>query len=161
MKYLAVTLIVCMTTLVFAQHEHPAAQTIDGAEHPELIPESVAQRLVLLNIGISDPTKATEQELQRQQAVIEQIRLSDNDAVSLLQIANQFVSEFHARVEKHNTEARAGNEPDISKLVRDRDILVASTMDHLKSALSKPAYAKFVEYIRNERTRMKTTEVGK
>jgi hypothetical protein len=79
--------------------------TIDGAKNPELIPDQLAYKMMLMALSV--PPNATDQQKRRQQARLERIHLSADDAKALLGLAAQFregkssidtqVSEIHKR----------------------------------------------------------------
>jgi hypothetical protein len=140
--------------LTLAQHEHSDVE-ITGAA----VPDPIAQRLILLNLGIHYPSKATKNDLQRQHVFIQAIGLNAPDSEELRKIADQFASTFQARADQHNADVQAGIAPNVSKLVADRDTLVRAAMTQVSNALSVEGYARFMAFVRAEKDRMKTTEV--
>jgi len=68
--------------------------TIDGAKNPELIPDEVALRMIVL--AVAEPTNATEEQKERARAKIASIGLSDEDAAAFLALLAQFQDEVDA-----------------------------------------------------------------
>jgi tRNA-binding EMAP/Myf-like protein len=68
--------------------------TIDGAKNPEMIPDDVALRMIVL--AVAEPTNASEEQKQRARAKIASIGLSDEDAAAFLALLAQFQDEVDA-----------------------------------------------------------------
>jgi hypothetical protein len=68
--------------------------TIDGAKNPEMIPDGVALRMIVL--AVAEPTNAPEEQKERARAKIASIGLSDEDAAAYLALLAQFQDEVDA-----------------------------------------------------------------
>jgi hypothetical protein len=68
--------------------------TIDGAKNPELIPDGVALRMIVL--AVAESTNAPEEQKERARAKIASIGLSDEDAAAFLALLAQFQDEVDA-----------------------------------------------------------------
>lgn len=79
--------------------------TIDGAKNPELVPDQLAYKMMLMTLSL--PPNATDRQKKRQQARLARIRLSPEDGNAVLGLAAQFrkgrasilaqVSQIHKR----------------------------------------------------------------
>jgi hypothetical protein len=65
--------------------------TIDGAKNPELIPDEVALRMIVL--AVAEPPDATEEQKARAQAKLNPIGLSEEDTIALLALLGEFHSQ--------------------------------------------------------------------
>ncbi len=89
-----------------AQTEEPAAQeqpgapnpdppgTIDGAKNPELIPDEVAYRMIVL--AVAEPADATDEQEERARAKLNAIGFSDDDAAAFLTLLAEFQTQAKA-----------------------------------------------------------------
>jgi len=68
--------------------------TIDGAKHPELIPDEVAYRLIFL--AVAEPEGAPAERTALARAKIAPARLSEDDAVAFLSLLTAFRKQFDA-----------------------------------------------------------------
>src|SRR5215471_18201282 len=71
----------CSSPPAHAQSVYPPG-TIDGADHPELIPDEVAYKMLFLSL--MEPENPTEAQRARQEAKLRMIVLSENDQASFL-----------------------------------------------------------------------------
>lgn len=150
------------THLVEAQEAVPAhhlasSAIIDGAEHPELIPDLTACRLYLA--AVSEPPDPTVEQRNRQNARLRKIGLDAVDLRTLMTILADFYSGYHGMIDKYNEDAMAAWErlqrTDKAPLLLQRDDLVRSTRDNLKRALSSDGWARFEAYIQGEKSHMR------
>ncbi len=120
-------------------HQHGAASPlIDGAVHPELIPDSLAYRLYL--VAVSTQQNPTDAERKGQQAHLMKTGLQSSDRDNLFGVLSDFRTQYDELVRQYNESAKAAlarNEmADIHSLLRSLDALVQSTRDMLKLRLT-------------------------
>ena len=144
-------------------HQHASASPmIDGAVHPELIPDSAAYRLYFLSISTS--LNANDAERNRQRARISLVGVNDDDAQALAVVMNDFRMRYEAFVAQYNQAAEAAathNEaPDIGGLLRQLDELVRTTRSALKARLSAQGLTQFDAFVQSEKQHMKVPAEG-
>lgn len=147
-------------TLPVAHSHTGVSGLIDGAQHPELIPDQVAYRLYF--VVVSEMPNATQQERLRQAAHLKSIGVTkDEDLQSLIQVLTDFKVRYTQLVTAYNQVAeaadRAGSSPDFGTFLRNRDDLVQSTRDRLTSTLSAEALALLDARVQSEKTHMKVS----
>lgn len=122
-----------------------------------MIPDITAYRLIL--ISLSKPPSPTIEETQHQNAQLLKIGLSESDHKEVVSILANFNSEYRNLIQSYNEEATAANargeRADINYLRLERDQLVQSTYDALKSALSANGWTRFDSYVQGEKAHMK------
>jgi hypothetical protein len=135
--------------------------TIDGAKNPELIPDDVAYRLVM--IGVAEPQNATDAQKARFRAKITGARLSDDDAEAFRLI----LADLQQQLDALNAQANQilardplpqPGTPDYQQLLdlsKQRQPAFAQAMSALPARLSADALAKLDAYVQNEKRRMK------
>ena len=138
------------------EHEHAAPTVIDGAVHPELIPDSVAYRLYLISVSTAQNPSEAEQQRQRRQLV--KTGLADTDQQLLVGVLSYFRAQYDALVTEYNDSAKAGNAPDVHSLLKGIDDLVQSTRDTISVRLSSRGAAKLHAFVVSEKKNMKVTE---
>lgn len=142
------------------QHQHAAPKLIDGAVHPELIPDTVAYRLYL--VAVSTGQNATEADQQRQRAHVTRTGLADTDQQTFFGILSDFRSKYDALVNEYNESAKAAaarNETtDVHTLLKKLDALVQSTRDTISVRLSSRGAARVHSFVVSEKKNMKVTE---
>jgi hypothetical protein len=107
-------------------HQHAAPNLIDGAVHPELIPDSTVWRLWLAAVSLSP--NATEKERMFQQAHLATLQLTNADSVQLNTILTEFKGQYLALIARYNESAKVlGSQADITLFRQQRDELVSST----------------------------------
>lgn len=124
-----------------AIHVHPTPTVIDGAKNPELIPDAVAYRHVLLIL--STPANPTPEQSVRQAAFLTtKLGLGPTDQIRLMGILSEFRGQHDALVNRFNAQATAlqaqGIQLDSSELRQQLDDLVNATRTRL-SILSTTA----------------------
>ena len=135
--------------------------TIDGKKNPELIPDEVAYRLVL--IALAEPEDATDAEKARYQAKIRTAGLSTEDRDALFQV----LGALHKQQEPLKAQAReiktrnpfpfAGT-PDYQKLLdlsKQREQAIAEAKSAIPARLSLAGASKLQAYVENEKHGMK------
>jgi hypothetical protein len=144
------------------QHQHnvTAPKIIDGAAHPELIPDSVAYRLYL--VAVSTGQNPTESDQKTQRAQLGQTGLDDIDRQVLTSILSEFRVKYDSLVAEYNDSAKkalARNEmTDVRDLLKKIDELVQSTRDNISTRLSSKGAAKLNSIIVSEKKNMKVSE---
>jgi len=143
-----------------AQHHHPQGMVIDGAVNPELIPDSTAYRLWF--VTVSRPANATEGETKHQAAQLGKIGLNSADLSALIPVLGAFNSQYRGLFQSYNEEATAawkrGESPDVASLRIQRDQIVQSIRDTLRSRLSADGYARLDAYVKAEKKTMRISE---
>jgi hypothetical protein len=141
-------------------HQVTAPKLIDGAVHPELIPDSVAYRLYL--VAVSTSQNPTEAEQKGQNAHLMKTGLVDTDQQLLVSILSDFRAKFDALVADYNDAAKAAaarnQMADVQALLKKLDDLVQSTRDSISVRLSSQGAAKLHSFIVSEKKNMKVTE---
>jgi len=146
-----------------APHQHSeTSDMIDGAVHPELIPDSIAYRLYFLTN--STGLMPTEEDQKRQQAQLGKVGLQDDDLKTLVSVLSEFRATYDALVAQYNRSAQAAtarNEAgDMSSFLRQRDGLVESTRDTLKLRLTPGGILLLDSFVRSEKKHMKVHTEG-
>jgi hypothetical protein len=160
MKFLAVSLLLASSFLV-AQHDHQAAQIIDGAFHPQLIPDNIAYRLYFVAVATM-PNDSTEAKT-RQSANLRMIGFedSDPDLQVLVRELEKFKTRYTEMITRYNAEAttatEAGIQPDQRAFLAQRDSLVATTRRALKRQLSPEGLKRLDFSVQEEKRHMKLT----
>lgn len=156
---IAILLIVC-SVRPFAQQDMPivdAAGMIDGAEHPELVPDSTAYRLYF--IVVSETPNPSDEQKRRQLAHLRKIGLGGGDLQSLISALETFKLQYTDLIARYNESAEeainAGAEPDINTFLLQRDGLVQSTRDKLKSLLTPEGLLRLDALVQAEKKSMK------
>jgi hypothetical protein len=137
---------------------HESTPTIDGAVHPELIPDSIAYRLHFLTV--STGPNPSEEEKKRQRAHLNKIGLQDLDREILTLILKEFRTKHDALAAQFNQAAEvtlARNQvPDTTGFLRQLDELVQLTRDTLKLRLPPQAMTQFDAFVQSEKKHMRT-----
>jgi hypothetical protein len=162
-RYLVVIALSMFAVGAWAQsppHQHAAPNIIDGAVHPELIPDSVAYRLYL--VAVSTHQNAAEAEQIRQRAHLVKTGLVDTDQQVFTSILSDFRTKYDALVAEYNQSAKAAlarNETaDIHTLLKKLDDLIQSTRDTINVRLSARGAARLHAFVVSEKKNMKMTE---
>jgi hypothetical protein len=130
---------------------------IDGARHPELIPDAIAYRLFFLTVA--EPADANAEQRARQRAWLRTAGLKDEDVQSAAAVLETFKSQYDELVALYDESVRAANEtgtnPDPATFLSQQDQLVESTRDALTAAISPEVMARFDAHVRREKRNMK------
>jgi hypothetical protein len=158
-------LLLCVFPLLLAcsslaqDHNHNV-DVIDGADHPELIPDAVAFRMFL--IAASASPNPTQDEIDRQSAYLSRIGLNDSDKAQAVALLASFKSQYKALIDNYNLQATAaqlrGEAIDQTLFLQQRDDLVATTRASLTRALSADGGKKFEAHVQGEKSKMKTVK---
>jgi hypothetical protein len=134
-------------------HQHAAANIIiDGATHPELIPDSTAYGMYFVSISVGPSPTASDQ--IRQQAQLHGIGLGEADVVTLARIVAEHRVKRDALIAQYNQAAQAATS-DIGTLLQQLAGLVQSTRDMLKVSLSPQGMMQFDAFVQSEKRHMK------
>lgn len=140
-----------------AHHQASASPMIDGAAHPELIPDSMAYRMFFVSISLGANAAAADQ--KGQQSRLNAIGLEAGDQEILAGIMADFRAKHDALTAQYNQAAQAAtarNEPsDINALLQQLDQLVQTTRDSLKAHLSSKGMTQFDAFVQSEKRHMK------
>jgi len=143
--------------MVHQQHSTMDTRTIDGALHPELIPDTTAYRLYLF--AVSTPPNPAATDRKRQHAHLIKSGIEDNDCQILVGILSDFRSRYDELVAQYNATATAalarGETTDIRTLLKAFDDLVQSTRDTINARLTPIGAAQLHSFIISEKKNMK------
>ncbi len=67
--------------------------TIDGAKNPELIPDEVALRMIVL--AVAEPADATEEQKERERAKLRPMGFNEDDAATFVGLLSEFRTQLH------------------------------------------------------------------
>lgn len=158
MKLFAISLLLT-SSLLFAQHDHAAPHIIDGAVHPELIPDSTAYRLYFL--VVSEKPNPPAEAKRRQLAHLQMLRLDNEDLQILITELENFKVHYTQMIDLYNAEATAalasGSQTNQPAFLVQRDSLVDATREKLKSRLSPDGLNRLELYVQNEKRNMSLT----
>lgn len=122
---------------------------IDGSKTPDLIPDSMAFRLVLS--GFAEPANPTPEQAARQRRKLANIAKTDADLKAFSAVLAGF-QERYAEMRKQyqkNPSLKFG-----SPYAPSRDALVADTMDQLNQKITSDTMIRFRAYVMNAKARM-------
>ena len=130
---------------------------IDGAKHPELIPDSIAYRLFFLTVA--EPADATTEQRARQRAWLRTAGLKDEHVQSAAAALETFKSQYDELVARYNESVRVANEaganPDSATFLSQQDELVESTREALRAAISPEVMERFDAHVQREKRNMR------
>ena len=133
------------------------AGMIDGAQHPELIPDSTAYRLLL--ITVSEEPNPTPEEAERQLAFLRAAGLDSDDIEAAILVLATFRAQYADLITRYNEAVASANAagiaPDLATFLQQRDSLVQFTRAALASALSNAGMDRFHAHVQREKSRMK------
>jgi len=144
-------------TNTHSNHNHPANVVIDGAVHPELIPDSVAYRLYF--VTVSEMPTPTDEQKARQSAHLAKIGLQDADLHTVIFVLEDFKVQYTNLVARYNESAdtaqKSGEKPDIHGFLLQRDGLVQATRERMKSLLTPDGFSRLEAHVQAEKQKMK------
>jgi hypothetical protein len=137
-----------------APHQHNAATMIDGAVHPELIPDSVAYRLYF--IAVAEDPQPTAPQKTRQHAHLRAAGLSEADISSTALILANFKTQYAALIATYNESQEVQNNTNdgLAAFLLQREQLVQATRDALTASLTPAGMTKFDARIHTEKSKM-------
>jgi hypothetical protein len=141
-----------------SQMNHAAPESmIDGAQHPELVDDATAYRLVFAVLSLPANPSADEQAAQMLR--LRDTGLSDSDVNAALVVLNSFKAHYTDLIDTFNNSARVaianGGTPDLQSFDVNRDALVQATRDELKRMVSPEGMAAFHSFVQREKKNMK------
>ena len=152
----------CLGQNGVATHDHMGATVIDGAQHPESIPDITAYRLFF--VIASRPAIASENEKRHQAAQLARIGLENADGKTLTAVLADFDSLYRTLIDTFNEEAAAdwarGESPNQNAFLLQRDQIVQSTLDTLRARLSSDGFARLQQHVKGEKKHMKLSVTG-
>jgi hypothetical protein len=140
------------------QHQHESVVTIQGSEHPELIPDSFAYRMFFLVLTQeSQPGQPTKAELQR--ARFQLIGLNDAEIAAVYVLLEEFRAKFNAIVKEYNDSegTKKGTSVNLADFISKRDALVQLTRDQLLIYLGESSN-KLNDHVQSEKRFMNMTQ---
>jgi hypothetical protein len=133
------------------------AGIIDGAKHAEQIPDSAAYRLFF--IAVSEVPSPTEKQQARQLAFLRGTGLDESDVLTAIPLLAIFKVQYASLISRYNQAVAAANAnattADVATFLRQRDELVQSTREALRTNLTPDGMARLHEHVQREKTRMK------
>lgn len=135
--------------------------TIDGAKNPELIPDEVALRMIVL--AVAEPPDATDEMKERARSKLNPIGLDEDDAIAFLAL----LSEFQGQAEDLDEQANAilvrapiphTASTDYSSLVeigRQRDQILSNAVAAIPVRLSAQGLERLMAYLPQAKRGMK------
>ncbi len=116
-------------------HQHSASppNLIDGSKNPELIPDSTAYRVVLLDLSL--PSNSSDLDRRRQASLFGDIGLTPSETLQFNTVLAEFRSKYDACVQRWNAAGeaadKAGLDFDPALYVQQLEDLVQSTRSDL------------------------------
>ncbi|HEV2425284.1 MAG TPA: hypothetical protein VGZ29_10700 [Terriglobia bacterium] len=130
---------------------------IDGARHPELIPDTIAYRLFFLTVA--EPPNASDSQRARQRAFLRTAGLREQDVQPAETVLANFKSQYDDLVAHYNESVEAANAagtgPDLKGFVSQLNQLVGSTKEQLEAAMSPEAAKRFETHVQSEKRNMR------
>lgn len=135
---------------------------MDGAVHPELIPNVAAYRL--FSLAVSLPPNANFNDRSRQNAHLKKIGLNQDDGATLISVLEEFRTAYDAFINRWNkagSDAIAKNETfNVVPFLRERDLLVQSAQIKLAKTLTSEGWVRFQSHVNSEKSKMRVAEEG-
>jgi len=135
-------------------------EVIDGAKHPELISDSDAYHMFFLTHSVLPG--AGQKELNQQQNLIHQAKVSGDENAFVAQTLNDFrvqyeelVADYNAKATERQTTTGLGYDP--TEFVKSRDALVVATRDKLRAGLGTVSLANFEARVQSFKSNMKVS----
>ena len=128
-----------------------ATTIIDGSQHPELIPDSLAYRLYFITVTSLPPNVGM--------AKLRFAGLSPTDAQAAYAAATTFRTAYDSLSNGYNAQVTAGSNPDIIAFGTQRDTLVSNMQTTFQSTLTTLGMQILAADIQNEKKHMKTSGV--
>lgn len=133
---------------------------INGAVHPELIPDLVAFRLFFITVAL--PSGATDRDKARQRAQLMFAGLRDDDLSRAASVLATFKVQYDYLVQHYNDSVdvanRSGRPPDLQKFLTEQEELVQQTKDALAGMLTTKGMSNFEAHVKNEKRNMKVAK---
>lgn len=154
-------------SLVAQEHVHPGSGrsagqpihppgTIDGRATPELIPDIVAYRLVL--VAFAQPASATQKQKALQRSQLAQFNMSEGEMAGFGSILENFHSGYRALIA---TQRPSMSNSERAAFFSSRDMIVNNALLRLSSTLSQNAMIRFRAFVLSEKARMTVATLPK
>jgi len=149
--FLVTSVLLTFTLSQFANSQshanHTAPSVINGAEHPELIPDSVAYRLIFTTL--SQPGDA-----KLQAAQVAAIGLNEDDTKIMIKNLNSFRTAFDILVTNYNDALSKRQQPNPDTFNLQQELLLSNSRGAIESGLSKDGAALLKAWVQNEKRNM-------
>lgn len=144
--------VVCGLCAIGQQQHAPeptSSAIIDGAQYPDLIPDSVAHRLYI--------TAVAEMPSGLQHAQLVQAGLSDSDAAAAGKVLAEFSAKWHILLDQHNSRVDEGTTDPTTEdeFLRARDLLIENTLAQIQKVVLVGHFQAFTVHINGEKQHMK------
>ncbi|MDE3178093.1 MAG: hypothetical protein KGM47_00420 [Acidobacteriota bacterium] len=130
---------------------------IDGAIHPELIPDSTAYRLFFLTIAT--PLDATAAQQRRERAYLESAGLDGKDLQAAVSVLATFKAQYDKLIKQYDGSVTNANEAAATRAVGlfllSQRAIVLDTLAQLKARLSPGGMARLEAHVQREKRNMK------
>jgi hypothetical protein len=138
------------------------SSTIDGAVHPEQVPDADAYRLVLITVACR--TDASPHDKATQLGLLNPVGLNTADLASAISVLAAFKTSYEELIKTYNASAELalanGQQADINGFLVKRDALVEFTRKELRLALTPEGATAFDEHVQTEKKNMVVTLGG-
>jgi hypothetical protein len=131
---------------------HPNPSIIDGSQHPELIPDAVAQRLYFETVA------ALPSDVQRAQ--LASAGLNEQEIATAEGAIGLFKAQWDALRNSYNNPVQSGQPYDRQAFSARRDALVTELLSQLQLALTQQAFANLTAHVKAEKKMMKLAVKG-
>ena len=125
------------------------ASVIDGAQHPELIPDSTAYRLYFETVAKMPA------DLLRVQ--LSSAGLSSDEIDRAAAAIQQFKSSWDTLRDTYNQAVEAGTGPDLETFLFKRDRLVEQLLSNLQTIVTAEGYSRLQAHVQLEKRHMKVS----
>jgi hypothetical protein len=134
------------------------ADAIDGAKHPELISDDDAYYMLFLTHSV--PPGAAQEDLNRQQNLIRQTKVTGDESGFVAMTLNDFRVQYEQLVADYNAKATerqrtTGLGYDPTEFVKSRQALVLATHHKLSTGLTAVSLANFDRRVQSFKSHLK------
>lgn len=151
MKYVLMLVLLLNTFSVFSQTKQTVVpSSVNGAEHPALIPDSVVYRMVFLAASV--PPNATVAEVNHQNVLLKMLGISSQGQEAIRPILNS----FRATMVYHNSNVKLSHLPNNKQF---KDNLVMQTRSKINAVLSDQDQRTLEAFVNSQRKYIVTNEV--
>lgn len=147
--WFAATAIIVTTSIGLAHSPTPQEVTINGSENPELIPDSVAFRMVMLSLKV--PTTPNTRDLLKQELRLKRLNLTDSDKSAFKALLAEFGQEYERW---HGSLAVRSNVVSPQTLLIERDTMFQRYQSLVLQKMSTDGQLKFQQYVAHQKLHM-------
>lgn len=130
---------------------------IDGAKHPELIPDAIAYGLFFLTVA--EPAQAVGRQSARQRAFLRTAGLREDNLQPAAAVLAAFKSQYDDLVAQYDASVQVanatGSSPDLEAFVAQLNGLVESTKEELEAAVGPEVAKRFEAHVQSEKRNMR------